>query len=278
MPGEPEDMDDEIIDTQDDDELLLETEEGDEDTEQDDGGEDEVDLELEGEDAPSEADDTPVIRTLRKQLREEKRRNRELSTQPPQQAKIEVGPKPTMEDPDVDWDQDKFAEKMTGWLQSKHNAEQQQKAEEERAANTNKAWTAQLNKYEQAKARLMVPGKDELEEEALSKLSQVQQAIIVKHPRNAEIMMALGKYPKRLNAISAVSDPVDFTYAVSDMARELKVTARRKAPEPEGIVRGGGQLSMTPASKKLEQLEKEAERTGDRTKIREYRQALKAKG
>lgn len=278
MPGEPEEFEN-IDEGNQDEELLLETEVD----ETDDGGEaadlddDSVDLVLEGEEV-EQVEETPAIRRLRERVRELNRENRQLRGAPVQVPKIEVGPMPTLEDPDVDWDSEKLSKKMEAWAERSVEAKRQQREDLERAENANKAWQVQLQKYEQNKAKLTVPGKDELEEEALSKLSQVQQAIIVKHPRNAEIILALGKYPKRLAALSGVSDPVDFTYAVSDLGRELKVSSKRRAPEPEGIVRGGGQISMMTGNKKLDQLEKEADRTGDRTKLVAYKRELKSKG
>lgn len=276
MPGEPENLNEQIIDDQGE-ELLLETEVEEEELNLDDGNDGSVDLIIDGEEV-EEVEETPAIKQMRERIRELNRENRQLRGAPAPVSKIEVGPEPTLEDPDVDYDTAKLVAKVKKWTALKLEAERQEQDELHRAENANKAWQTQLQKYEQNKAKLVLPGKDELEEEALSKLSQVQQAIIVKHPRNAEIMIALGKYPKRLAALSSVSDPVDFTFAVSDMARELKVSTKRKAPEPEGVIRGGASISMASGNKKLEALEKEADRTGDRTKLVAFKREMKSRG
>jgi hypothetical protein len=257
-------------------ELLLEEEAADE-VDGADPDADETLIVLEGEDADEAEEETPAIKRMRERIKELNRENRQLrgsATAPAPQ--IELGPEPTMEDDDVDWDQEKFKAKLSKWIADKAKHERQQEEAQTQAKKANEAWEAQLAAYERKKAALSVPGKEELEEEALSKLSQIKQAIIVKHPNNAAIMIALGKYPKKLAAVAAIEDPVDFAYAIADIGRELKVTARRKAPEPEGIVKGDARVAVGNESKRLAQLEREAERTGDRTQLLRFKKQMKA--
>lgn len=260
-------------------ELLLETEV--DDSAADDDGDISLDEEtvisLEGEEA-NDVEETPVIKHLRTQLREKSRRVRELETATQTaKPKVEIGPEPTLED--CDYDGDLFKQRLEAHFRAKTQIEKDEADAKASAAQAEAAWQATLAKYEQAKAKLAVPGKEEAEEEALSKLSKIQQAIIVKHPQNAAIMIALGKYPKRLAAVSAINDNVDFTYAIGDMARELKVTARRKAPEPEGIARGSAPLSGATAQRDKQRnaiLDKMA-KGGDVTKLRAQLRQLDAR-
>jgi hypothetical protein len=269
MPGENGEFDD-------DEELLLETE-----APEDELAEDDESVITLGEEAEEVEEETPVIKQLRQKIREQSRRLREVEqTATTAKPKAGIGPEPTMEDEDVDWDQDKFKTKLANWIKSKADNERAEADAKAAAEKQNAAWNAQLATYEQNKAKLMVTGKEEAEEEALAKLSQIQQSIIVKHPNNAAIMIALGKYPKKLDAVSAIADPVDFTYAIGDIGRELKVTARRKAPEPDAAIRGDAPLSggtATATEKKRNAILDKMTQGGDVSKYRAQLRAIDAR-
>ena len=116
----------------------------------------------------------------------------------------------------------------------------------------------------------------EAEEVALASLSQAQQVVIVKAASNsAMVVHALGKHPAKLAEISKITDPIKLAVAVSKLEGKLSVTKRGGPPEPERIARGGAPVAQG-KDKELERLEKEADRTGDRTKLIAYRQKLKA--
>ena len=53
---------------------------------------------------------------------------------------------------------------------------------------------------------------------------------------------------------------------------------KKPTVKPEEPVKGSAPLSSNPWKKRLEQLEEEAGRTGNRTKIIQYKRELRAKG
>ena len=268
-----------------DEELVLETEdelegeeiEGDDqdaDTSGDDEGEedaDEVSFADEAED--EEAEETPLVKRLRAELRA---RTKELSQlrRPVTPEVIEVGEKPTLEG--CDYDPDRYEADLDAWKDRKAKAEKQAADAEAESAKVQKEWREKIASYEKKKAELRVPDKAEAEADALAALSQPQQAVIVKYADNpAALIIALGKSPKKLEALSAMNDLAQFTFTVAKLEKELKV-GKKKAPEPEGIVRGAAPLSHT-ADKHLEKLEREAARTGDRTAVVRYKAEMKKK-
>jgi hypothetical protein len=68
---------------------------------------------------------------------------------------------------------------------------------------------------------------------------------------------------------------VKFAFAVARLEKELKVTNRRAAPAPERIVQGTGRASGTVDST-LERLRAEAEKTGNYTKVLQYKRQKQA--
>ena len=216
------------------------------------------------------------VRDLRKRTRELERENAALkavrtSEVPP----IEVGDKPTLEG--CGYDEDVFDRERDAWEERKAKAELQQKANQKAQEEQQTAWAAELEEYGKKRTSLKVHDFEDAEEAATGALNHIQQAIIVKGADNpAAVIYALGKHPQKLEALSKIHDPVKFAFAVSKLERDLKVTTRRKAPEPEQMAKGSAPLSAN-SDKHLERLEKEADRTGDRSKVVAYKRQLRAK-
>lgn len=270
MPGE-EETDELILETEDDE---LDKPEGDD--EQDDGSSDDdedADEVSFADEAEEEVDETPLVKRLRTELRA---RTKELNEarRPAAPAAIEVGEKPTLEG--CEYDPDRYEEEYEAWKDRKASAAAAETTASAEAAKTQKEWHTKIAAYERGKADLRVPGKAEAEAEALASLSQHQQAVIVKYAdKPAALIIALGKSPKKLETLAAMNDLGQFTFTVAKLEKELKV-GKKKAPEPEGIVRGAAPLSHT-ADKRLEKLEREAARTGNRTEVVRYKAELKKK-
>jgi hypothetical protein len=107
-------------------------------------------------------------------------------------------------------------------------------------------------------------------------LNDVQQAVIVKAADNpALVLYSLGKHPAKLAELSQITDPLKMAAAVARLEGGLKVMPKRKPPEPEEIASGTASVSHG-KDKELERLEKEAERTGDRTKLIAYKARQKS--
>jgi hypothetical protein len=68
---------------------------------------------------------------------------------------------------------------------------------------------------------------------------------------------------------------VKFAFAVAKLEKDLKVTNRKAAPPPEKIVSGTGRSSGAVDST-LERLRAEAEKTGNMTKVIQYKAQKRA--
>ena len=229
-----------------------------------------------GEEAPPPEEHTPApewVRELRKTNRELQRQNRELQSklqvQPTEIKPVVIGAKPKLED--HDYDADKYEEALTGWFERKRQADDVNAKQQAEVMNQQKAWQAKLDGYGKAKAELRVRDYEDAEAVAQEVFSITQQGVILQGAENpALVVYALGKNPKKAKELAEVSDPVKFAFAVAKLEKELKVTNRRAAPAPERIVSGTGRSSGAVDST-LERLREDAARTGNMTKVIQYR-------
>ncbi len=260
----------------------LETEQGDEqeqegqsETEAEQSAEDEDEIvAIEGEDAPSSGEaDTGLVKHLRAQLREKAKEVETLRKQAPQPQAIEVGEKPTLAG--CDYDEEAYESQLDQWKARKAQAEEQARNAQQAQQQIAEAWSQELQSHHEKKAALKFRDVQEAEDVALASLSEVQQAVIVKAAGNsAMVIYTLGKHPAKLAELSKITDPIKLAVAVSQLEGKIKVTKRGGPPEPERIARGGAPVQGK--DKELERLEKEADRTGDRSKLIAYRAKLKA--
>ena len=150
--------------------------------------------------------------------------------------------------------------------------EQTRQAEQQQ----HQAWQAKLEGYSKAKAELKVRDYEDAEAIAQEVFSVTQQGVILQGAENpALVVYALGKNPRKAADLSKITVPVKFAFAVARLEKELKVTNRRAAPAPERIVQGTGRVSGSVDST-LERLREEAARTGNMTKVIQYKAQKRA--
>jgi len=217
------------------------------------------------------------VRDMRKTNREQKKRIRELekqleSKEPPKQTTL--GPKPKLAD--HSYDSDKYEKALDQWYEQKraYDAEEQERQTAEQQQQ--ETWNQRLAQYEEAKTVLKVKDFEDAEENVLEQLNQTQQGMIVSGAENPALLVyALGKNPKILSQLASIKDPVRFlAEAVRLEATKLKTSSRKAAAAPEKRVSGAASSAGSNAT--LEKLRAEAERTGDFTKVMQYRRQLKA--
>lgn len=236
-----------------------------------------------GEEAPPAEDEhanaPEWVRELRKANREDKRRIRELeeklnAANRTETKPVQLGKKPTLEE--HDYDAEKFEAALENWYQQKRVVDEQNAKAEAEAKAAQDAWQAKLNGYGEAKAKLKVKDFEDAEDVAKELLSVTQQGIILQGAENpALVIYALGKNPAKVKELAAINDPVKYAFAVAKLETQLKVT-QRKAPPPERTVSGTGRVAGTVDST-LERLREEAAKTGDYTKVVQYRNQQKRK-
>jgi len=227
----------------------------------------------EGNDQP---DDNAVIREMRQKLREAKREARALREKVPEAKPVEVGPRPRLED--FDYDEDKHGEAVDAWNERKFEARlAAQQAGQTATAPIKQDWEGDLARFKDSAAKLTAtPGAKEALEEVEETLSPAQQMCLLKVSKDAAaLMFALGKDPDKLDALAEITDPIKFTAEVTRMEMEAAMSARKK-PAVDTPVRGKAATSES-SDKQLARLEKEAERTGNRTALIQYKAKLKAK-
>jgi hypothetical protein len=234
-----------------------------------------------GEDSPPQEEHTQApewVRELRKTNRELQRQNRELQgklqTTQTENKPVVLGKKPTLED--HDYDADRFEQALASWFDQKRQADDERAKQEAEVMNQQKAWQSKLDGYGKARAELRVKDFEDAEAVAQELFSVVQQGVVLQGADNpAVVIYALGKNPKKARELSEIKDPVKFAFAVAKLEKELKVTNRKAAPPPERIVSGTGRVSGAVDST-LERLREEASRTGNMTKVIQYKAQKRA--
>ena len=244
-------------------------------------GDDEVVVSI-GEDAPPPEETTRApewVRELRKADREKARRIKELEAKLNAAAATEtkpvaLGAKPKLED--HDYDTEKYEAALADWYERKRVADQQIEQQRQAEKAQQDAWQARLEGYGKARAELKVRDFEDAEAVAQEVLDVTQQGIVVQGADNpALVIYALGKNPKKAKEISSIKDPVKFAFAVAKLEKELKVTNRKAAPPPERTIQGTGRVSGAVDST-LERLRADAEKTGNYTKVIQYKQQKRA--
>ena len=230
-----------------------------------------------GEDAPPADEEVRApewVRELRKTNREKERRIRELeaklsATTTEIKPVVTLGPKPKLED--HDYDADRYEQAIDQWHERKREHDREAEKALQSEQQQQKAWQTKLDDYGKAKAELKVRDYEDAEEAVQQILSITQQGVVLQGCDNpALVVYALGKNPKKAAELAALTDPVKFAFAVAKLEKELKVTNRRAAPAPERVVSGTGRSSGAVDST-LERLREEAARTGNMTKVIQYR-------
>lgn len=226
------------------------------------------------EEGDEPVEENSVIRQMRAELKEERRRRLEAE-QKSAPAKIEIGDKPTMEG--CGFDEDVFETELDAWKERKAAAERQETSQAEENRKINEVWQADVAAFEQGKATLTFEDRDEAIETATASLDLVQQAVIVKAANDPALFLyALSKSPAKLAELGKIKDPVKMAAAVARMEGAVKVVKGRKAPDPDRPERGSASMPGGP-DKQLEKLTKDADRTGDRTALIAYKKGQKAK-
>lgn len=263
----------------------LETEQGDEQEQQEEqteadgeeAPEDEEIVSFEGEAAPASGEaEVGLVRHLRDELRRVQKERDDFRKAAPQAAPIEVGEEPTLAG--CDYDEDLFKADWLKWQGRKTAADNQAEEAQRTQKQAADAWSEELQAHHSKKAALKFKDVQEAEDVATATLNDIQQAVIVKAAENSALVIyALGKNPAKLAEISKITDPLKLAAYVARLEGKLTVTKRGGPPEPERIARGGAPVAQR-TDKKLDDLEKKAQRTGNWDDYFAYKRTLKSKG
>ena len=273
-----DDVEDEAVET---DETESESESDEAEAESDD--DESVVVSIDGETPSSEDEEAERapdwVRDLRKQHREEKRRNRELQEQLEALSgagkPAELDKKPTLEA--ADFDTDRFEKELEAWYEQKRERDEVETAKKSKQEAAEKEWTGKLEGYQAAKTGLKVRDYDDAEEVVQDTLSVTQQGMILQGAENPALLVyALGKNPKRAKELAELTDPVKFAFAVARLETQLKVTNKKASPKPEKMAGSGNGRPSGSVDNTLERLRAEAAKTGDISKVAAYKRQKRA--
>lgn len=233
---------------------------------------DEIIIEIEGEE-PDAKEDTQAIRQLREANRQQARELAELRAKYAPGA-VEVGPKPTLES--CEYDEERFEAELTAWHGRKTEADRAAEAQAEQDRKNAELWNGIEAKYRSGAAALKVPGFEAKEQKVDQTLPEiVRRAIKAYCDEPAKVIAALGSNDALLDRIAGEKDPIKQLVTLVKLESKMKVTRTRQI-EPDKPLSGSASLEITDEAKQLEKLEKEAERTGDRTKLIAFKSRMKA--
>lgn len=211
------------------------------------------------------------VRELRKKNREDQKKIRELEerlSSVTEKKPDVLGAKPTLEG--HDYDAEAFEAALERWYDQKRVVDEAKAKQDAEAKAADDAWKAKLASYGDAKSSLKVKDFEDAEVAVQEIMSTTQQGIILQGAENpAVVVYALGKNPAKAKEIAAITDPVKYAFAIAKLETQLKVT-KRSAPPPEKTISGTGRISGSVDSQ-LERLRAEAEKTGDYTKVTQYK-------
>ena len=257
--------------------------EEDQDTQETQEGEVEI---LVGDEQPEEVEPdeeaAPAwIKDVRQKSRDVKKENQDLKRQLREmQVKVdapiaqpELGVKPTLEG--HDWDSEAYSASLENWMSRKQEQDQRKVADERVQQGIQMQWQQKLSQYDEKKAKLRVSGFADAEAVAQESLHPVQLGIIIQGAEDpAKVIYAIGKNDERAKALAKITDPVQFAFAVSKLEASLKTTTKT-APPPSTIPKGSG--SKVGSNATLDKLRDEASRTGDMSKVMEYKRKMAPK-
>lgn len=243
-----------------------------------------------GEAAPEEDDEEAeasigdkgkrLVKKLRELAAEELKKNREMNAR---LALLEAqnAPKtPELKRPtlaDCSYDEDEFASKLLEYNNAKRKSDEAVAKEAKRVKDLEDAHQALIESYNVKKKVLPVPDYDLSEETVAKLLTKEQQAIILRNASEPEkFVYALGRSKKHLEELAAITDLDRFAFKLAKMEGSLTVT-RKSAPPPESKVGGGSSavVSHTDLNAQLAAAERDAERTGNRTKVIEIKRKMR---
>lgn len=231
-----------------------------------------------GDEAPAEdAEETPVIRDIRKKLREAEKRAKAA------ERKLEEsqggGELPALREKPKDpaaYDSDEaFADDLEKWFSEKLEHDKAAEAKNAERKKSDEQWAEKVHSYTAKRTEAKYRGFEDAEATVIDAIPTVHQSIIVAACKDpVSVVYALGTSPSTLERISKITDPVTFAYEIGGIESKMKVSNRKAKTTPEARV--SGTASGAGSDKTLERLEAEADRTGDRTKVLAYKRKLKS--
>lgn len=153
-------------------------------------------------------------------------------------------------------------------------AEAQKRAEQEKVKEE---YQKQLERYAQQKANLKIPDFDDIEADFINTFSKTQQGIILEGSSDpAKLVYALGSNNQKAQELASITNLAQFAFKVAQLETKLKITRRKPSSSPEPRIVGTAQASGL-GDNQLNKLRAEAEKTGDYTRVDQYKRSMTSK-
>lgn len=220
-------------------------------------------------------DDNAVIRRMRAELRATKREAAELRKKATP-SPADIGERPRYGDGSKwDFSEEKYEEALDDWMKAKLATPAKQPEPNDMAQEFDKRaarFTAieLQHRADPVKARAL--------DDVTMALSPDQLAVVtyLAAEKGPDVLLQIASDPDVLDRVADMTNPIELAAEIGRMT--AGALALKKAPDIDRPVRGGRGAPAVSADKMLEKLEKEAERTGNRTKLIQYRKAMRDKG
>ena len=228
-------------------------------------------LSLDDDDIEEDGDDWPA--KLRKRYKEAQRENailkRENETFKASTAPVaELPPRPKAID--FDYDQEAHEAALDEWEVKRAAFAVQQATTRPPDQDLRDEVVADVTRFREGIAALAFPDKDEAVAIVQQVLPESHQLTIAQAARDGgTVIYALSKSPKKMAELAAIKNPVKLALAVRDIEDALGMKTTRKPPAPATSIRGDATATTT--DKRLAELEKEADTTGNRTNLIKYK-------
>ena len=193
------------------------------------------------------------------------------------EPEIDVPPlqfEPEPQPSDAEYDFDRYKEKLSAWHERKRILEDEHAKKQAAHAEAQKLRQSVLQRYQEDKRSVSASDYDDAERRVREELDEAQQSIILQGADNpARLVYALGKNTQAMQKYARIKDPVRFAFAIASLENKMN-KPRDDTPKlkPEKVVQGGG-FGRSNAS--LESLRREADRTGDYSKVVRYKREKK---
>ena len=233
-----------------------------------------IELGQNDEDSPPSGKDNSAwvkLRQENRKLKSEIKEFQERSSAPQAQG---LRQKPTLES--HDYDNEKFERDLDQWYQEKATQDIRDRELKQQREKEEQAWQQRLDAFDEKKAKFSVHDFAEAEYVVDNTLSDIQRGMILEAADDPVLVTyALGKNPKRAKELAKISNHALFLKEIIKLEiKNLKVTNRKAAKPEKAISKGSGSTSSSNST--LEKLRKDAESTGDYSKVYAYKRTLRA--
>lgn len=214
------------------------------------------------------------VRNLRKENRELQKRLKEIEATKAQAEAPTLPAKPKLDD--FDYDTDAFEAALEKWYDTKREVDAKAEAAKREAEKAQAAWEAKVAAYNDAKAAAPFADFDDAEAFVQDTFDVTQQGLLIKVAKDAPTLVyALGKNPKKAAELAAIKDYAEFVAEAVRVEMNVK-TSRKPATTPEKAVTVPTGTGVTAADNTLERLREEAAKTGDYSKVMQYKRMKRA--